>query len=118
MRSLSTLGLFFPRVFFLFLLPPSFKVLGASACVEFPASSLAWVVSLATPLLLCSLALLVADSPLRTNPVGIIFYLVFAAYFLVGTLQLFYGFPRSPPENSLMSKGYDPPIPLLYRCVA
>lgn len=55
------------------------------------------------------------DSPLRTNPVGIIFYLVFAAYFLVGTLQLFYGFPRSPPENSLMSKGYDPPIPLLYR---
>ena len=76
------------------------------------------MVSLATPLLLCSLALLVADSPLRTNPVGIIFYLVFAAYFLVGTLQLFYGFPRSPPENSLMSKGYDPPIPLLYRCVA
>ena len=70
------------------------------------------------PLLLCSLALLVADSPLRTNPVGIIFYLVIAAYFLVGTLQLFYGFPRSPPENSLMSKGYDPPIPLLYRCVA
>ncbi len=57
----------------------------------------------------------VPESPLRTNPVGILFYILYALYFLVGTLQLYHGFPSTPPENSLMSKGYDPPIPLLYR---
>jgi hypothetical protein len=57
-----------------------------------------------------------AGTPLESNPVAVLLYLVFALYFFLSTAQLYHCYPRTPPENSLMSKGYDPPIPLLYRC--
>ncbi len=43
------------------------------------------------------------------------FYLLWCLYFLVGARQLYHGYSDSPPENSLMNHGVDPPIPLIYR---
>jgi hypothetical protein len=50
----------------------------------------------------------------QSNSPLLIFYLLWFAYFCVGGLQLWHGFPRSPPADSLKSAGFNPPMPLLF----
>lgn len=48
------------------------------------------------------------------NPALVVFYLLWAAYLVVGGVQIHHGFGRTPPRDSLRSSGYNSPLPLLF----
>lgn len=54
------------------------------------------------------------DRPFTNNGTLVVFYLIWCIYFALSALQLWCGYARSPPRDSLKNAGYNPPIPLLF----
>lgn len=57
------------------------------------------------------------DRPFSTNVICIVFYLTFCVYFLLGARQLYHGYSKLSPSNSLLSNGTEFPMPLIIRWV-
>ena len=62
-------------------------------------------------LLLCALC---SDVEFAHNGFAVVFYLLWLLYFCLGALQVHYGYPTTPPRESLTHSGVKPPISLLY----